>query len=212
MSAEDDKANNSLDAGAPKEKAEFLRRVVPVVFEGRDRDMLEKGFCTALGVKKLDQVLIDVLVTNRRVIAAPATKDRSGLAALGLLLGTGGLGAAAVGLLSGVANLWARADARTDLTHEVSVGSALAECAVWERATLSFEVSEQREVWDLMGGEWSTSPRFSGPCQYQGSLLDAAFEVPFAGRFGNLPLRTRPTELEPLLRLFEYDVSRVRRR
>jgi hypothetical protein len=211
MTMQDETTNGAV--AAPKEETQFLLRAAPIEFAGRDFAALEKGFCAALGVRELEQVLTDVLITDQRVIAAPATKDRSGLAAIALLLGTGGLAAATLGLLSGVASLWAKGTAGDDeVSRELMARSAIAECAVWDRTTVSFEVFEQRDAFDLLGGEWSTSPRFSGPCRYRGNIMEAAFEVPFGGRFANLPFRSKPTDLEPLMRVLGYDVSQVKRR
>ena len=65
-------------------------------------------------------------------------------------------------------------------------------CAVWNRLELNFEVFEERTSWDLMGGEWATSPRFSGNCMYQGVTLSVAVEFPIYGRLGNIALRSKP--------------------
>lgn len=65
-------------------------------------------------------------------------------------------------------------------------------CAVWNRSEMNFEVFEERTSWDLMGGEWATSSRFSGNCVYQGVTVSVIVKFPIYGRLGNIALRSKP--------------------
>lgn len=202
-----------VDGSTPLgEKIEHLLRALPIEFIGERFQYLEQGFCRTLDVKKIDQVRADVLVTNQRVIVAPGTKDRSELAALAILFGGGALAGAAAGLLSEVAELWSKSSKRQEEIDERLASEALAGCAVWNRDKLTFEVFEERTAMDLFGGEWATCPRISGQCQYRGTAFPAGVEFSFYGRMKNLPMRSRPKELVPLLDIFAFDPERIERR
>lgn len=200
------------DSSSSAEGIQHLLRAVSAEFVGERFQDLERGFCESLGVKSFDQTRVDVLITSQRVIVAPGTKDRSELTALAVLFGAGALAGAAVGVLSAVSELWNKRARRDTAIEERLASEALKSCAVWERAGLSFEVFEERTSIDLLGGEWATCPRISGQCQYRGSLFPAGVEFSFYGRMNNLPMRSRPKELLPLLEIFAFDPGRIERR
>lgn len=193
-----------------QEVIEHLERGLNVEFAGNESKILESTFCDAIRVKKLGQVKTDLLITSKRVIVAPAGKDRSEAFGVGALLGPLGLFATgALGAVEGA--LSKKAKRKVDVQDRFSKED-LYSCVVWERSGMTFSVFEERTEWDLMGGEWATFPRFSGPCQYQGKTISAGAEFYFYGRLNNIALRSKPKKLLPILDIFQFTADRVVKR
>lgn len=204
-----------MDAGVVtepngQEMVEHLERGLNIEFSGADSKFIERSFCEAIRVKKLDQVKADLLITTTRVIVAPASKDRSEAFGVGALLGP--LGLFATGILGAAEEVISKKTKRKVDVQDKFSSEDLYSCVVWNRPEMTFGVFEERTAWDLMGGEWATYPRFSGPCQYQSKNISVSAEFPFYGRLNNLALRSRPKKLMPILELFDFPAEKVVRK
>ncbi len=194
------------------EQIQHVLRSAPVEFMGRDAKKLTEGYCRIMKVRNLEHLLIDLVITNRRVLVVPATKNHSDLQWLGLVFGGPLIGGVVSALSSVVISRHHDQSKRAvDAAGSHADGDASFECAVWPRLSMKFEVYVFRRNWTIAGSDWTTIAQFSGPCQYHGANFDAVCELPIHGKVGSTSWLNRPEDIEPIAQVLGYDLTKSKR-
>lgn len=80
-----------------------IGEAISCTFSGKNSDELSRTMGQSMGVKDAYKLVFNLYASPDIFVVLPASKDRSGLAWFGLLLGGGGLAAGAIGALQGLA-------------------------------------------------------------------------------------------------------------
>ena len=80
-----------------------IGEAISCTFSGKNSDELSRTMGQSMGVKDAYKLVFNLYASPGIFVVLPASKDRSGLAMFGLLLGGGGLAAGAMGALQGLA-------------------------------------------------------------------------------------------------------------
>lgn len=191
------------------EKILYATKGVSIEFVGNRFSYLEDEFCSAVGAKNILQLLVDVLITTRRIVVVPGVKNKSDIAFLGLAFG--GAATIAVPALKAAASLWAEKSSRSiSVEDRLKANNMLEICAVWNLDTTIFNVFETRTSWGLFGGEWVTFPRLYGPCTYKSEIFESGFELAFSGRTRDRDTQKQENGITALMEIFKFDPKNIR--
>jgi hypothetical protein len=127
-----------------------------------------ENLCALIGkyakTKSIRKILYNIYASNEYLVFFPASKDRSNMAMLGLLLGGGALGGAAVGLLQNIAKNKEQKESEIDLEKENILNNSF----VYKIKDVSLKLKESTTSSGIFFGEPVVNTHFKvmGPAAF----------------------------------------------
>lgn len=194
----------SSHSEGPEESIKHIQKSIPVALVGDNKEDIETAFKQITNIKRFEDVLCDLIFTNKYVYLVPATKDKSGWRALAALAGPM-YGFADYFVEKGVNAI--HDNARRPLNQaEIVDATARQTVPHWPFDETSLSVYEQSEGIPLISKTNAVNFVLKGPAYYMDRQADlvAHFKiygsVLNAGSFGFGYVR--PKDFDPLAKMF----------